>query len=46
MSLKSKRELLESVRPRYLKASKLEKQKMLTSLPQPRATIGNMQSVF
>lgn len=29
MSLKSKRELLESVRPRYLKASKLEKQKML-----------------
>jgi len=29
MSLKSKRELLEVVRPRYLKASKLEKQKML-----------------
>jgi hypothetical protein len=29
MSLKSKRELLEVVRPRYLKASRLEKQKML-----------------
>ncbi len=29
MSLKSKHELLEVVRPRYLKASKLEKQKML-----------------
>jgi len=29
MSLKSKRELLEMVRPRYLKASKAEKQKML-----------------
>jgi len=29
MSLKSKRELLEVVRPRYLKAGKLEKQKML-----------------
>jgi len=29
MSLKSKRELLEMVRPRYLKASKVEKQKML-----------------
>jgi len=29
MSLKSKCELLEVVRPRYLKASKLEKQKML-----------------
>jgi hypothetical protein len=29
MSLKSKRELLEVVRPRYLKASKSEKQKML-----------------
>ena len=29
MSLKSKRELLEVVRPRYLKASKHEKQKML-----------------
>jgi hypothetical protein len=29
MSLKSKRELLEVVRPRYLKAKKLEKQKML-----------------
>jgi len=29
MSLKSKRELLEVVRPRYLKARKLEKQKML-----------------
>jgi len=29
MSLKSKRELLEVVRPRYVKASKLEKQKML-----------------
>lgn len=29
MSLKSKRELVEVVRPRYLKASKLEKQKML-----------------
>lgn len=29
MSLKSKRELLEAVRPRYLKASKVEKQKML-----------------
>jgi len=29
MSLKSKRELLEVVRPRYLKANKLEKQKML-----------------
>jgi len=29
MSLKSKRELLEVVRPRYLKASKLEKQKIL-----------------
>jgi len=29
MSLKSKRELLEVVRPRYLKSSKLEKQKML-----------------
>jgi len=29
MSLKSKHELLEAVRPRYLKASKLEKQKML-----------------
>lgn len=29
MSLESKRELLETVRPRYLKASKVEKQKML-----------------
>ena len=29
MSLKSKYELLEVVRPRYLKASKIEKQKML-----------------
>lgn len=29
MSLKSKRELLEAVRPRYLKANKVEKQKML-----------------
>lgn len=29
MSLKSKRELLEAVRPRYLKANKLEKQKIL-----------------
>jgi len=29
MSLKSKRELLEAVRPRYLKASKFEKQKIL-----------------
>jgi len=29
MSLKSKRELLEVVRPRYLKASKAEKQKIL-----------------
>jgi len=29
MSLKSKRELLEMVRPRYLKASKVEKQKIL-----------------
>jgi len=29
MSLKSKHELLEVVRPRYLKANKLEKQKML-----------------
>lgn len=29
MSLKSKRELLEVVRPRYLKASKVEKKKML-----------------
>jgi hypothetical protein len=29
MSLKSKRELLETVRPRYLKANKIEKQKML-----------------
>jgi len=29
MSLNSKRELLEVVRPRYLKASKIEKQKML-----------------
>jgi hypothetical protein len=29
MSLKSKRELLEVVRPRYLKANKTEKQKML-----------------
>ena len=29
MSLKSKRELLEAVRPRYLKAKKIEKQKML-----------------
>ena len=29
MSLKSKRELLEVVRPRYLKAKKLEKQKIL-----------------
>ena len=29
MSLKSKHELMEVVRPRYLKASKLEKQKML-----------------
>jgi len=29
MSLKSKRELLEVVQPRYLKASKVEKQKML-----------------
>jgi len=29
MSLKSKRELLEVVRPRYLQAKKLEKQKML-----------------
>jgi hypothetical protein len=29
MSLKSKCELLEAVQPRYLKASKAEKQKML-----------------
>ena len=29
MSLKSKRELLEVVQPRYLKANKAEKQKML-----------------
>jgi hypothetical protein len=29
MSLKSKRELLEVVRPRYLKANKVEKRKML-----------------
>lgn len=29
MSLKSKRELLESIRPRYLKSSKVEKQKVL-----------------
>ena len=29
MSLKSKRELLEVVRPRYLKASKVEKRKIL-----------------
>ena len=29
MSLKSKRELLEMVRPRYLKASKQDKQRML-----------------
>ena len=29
MSLKSKRELLEVLRPRYLKANKVEKQKML-----------------
>jgi len=29
MSLKSKRELLEAIRPRYLKASKVEKQTML-----------------
>ena len=29
MSLKSKNELLEVVRPRYLKASKFEKQKIL-----------------
>ena len=29
MSLKSKRELLETVQPRYLKANKVEKQKML-----------------
>ena len=29
MSLKSKRELLEMVRPRYLKASQVEKQKIL-----------------
>ena len=29
MSLKSKRELLEAIRPRYLKAGKVEKQKML-----------------
>jgi hypothetical protein len=29
MSLKSKRELLEVLRPRYLKANKIEKQKML-----------------
>lgn len=29
MSLKSKRELLEEIRPRYLKANKLEKQTML-----------------
>lgn len=29
MSLKSKRELLEVLRPRYLKAKKVEKQKML-----------------
>ena len=29
MSLKSKRELLEMIRPRYLKANKVEKQKML-----------------
>jgi len=32
MSLKSKGELLEVVRPRYLKASKLEKQKILDEL--------------
>jgi len=32
MSLKSKRELLEVVRPRYLKASKSEKQKILDEL--------------
>jgi hypothetical protein len=32
MSLKSKNELLEAVRPRYLKASKFEKQKILDEL--------------
>ena len=32
MSLKSKRELVEVVRPRYLKASKVEKQKILDEL--------------
>ena len=32
MSLKSKQELLETVRPRYLKASKTEKQKILDEL--------------
>lgn len=32
MSLKSKRELLVVVRPRYLKASKSEKQKILDEL--------------
>ena len=32
MSLKSKRELLEAVRPRYLKAKKVDKQKILDEL--------------
>ena len=32
MSLKSKRELLETVRPRYLKANKAEKQIILDEL--------------
>lgn len=32
MSLKSKNELLEVVRPRYLKANKLEKQKILAEV--------------
>jgi len=46
MSLKSKSELLEVVRPRYLKANKAESKKSWTSLRLPPDIIGNMRSEF
>ena len=46
MSPKSKNELLEVLRPRYLKASKVEKQKMLDEITVPLDIIENMQSVY
>ena len=46
MSLKSKCELLEVLRPRYLKAKKVEKQKMLDEFTSTTAIIENMQFEF